>query len=99
MNSARRALKRAHAKASPDVLAHLSPEDRTRYELLKVGADKTRIIAHQMLDSQLDTILPELLTHIDAGGTFAVLVVNPEQMPVMPEESKLVGLNGKPLGA
>lgn len=78
-------------------LAALPPEERTRFETLKIAADKTRQVAHGMLDAQLDVILPELLTHIDAGGMFGVLVVNPEQMPVMPETLHLVGSNGSPL--
>jgi len=78
-------------------LAALPPEERQRFETLKLAADKTRQVAHGMLDAQLDVILPELLTHIDGGGTFGVLVVNPEQMPVMPEALHLVGPNGSPL--
>lgn len=62
--------------------------------MLGIAAGKTRAIAHQMLDQQLDAIMPELLTAIDQGHTFAVLVVDPEQMPVMPEPSKLVDENG-----
>ncbi len=79
-------------------LAKLSKEDRTRFETLKVASDLCRTTAHEMLDTQLDQILPELLAHIDAGGTFAVLVVNPAQMPIMPEPApppKIVDLDGK----
>jgi hypothetical protein len=89
----------ARRKAQLDAeLAKLPPEDRTRFETLKVAADKTREAAHFMLDGQLDRIMPELLTHIDGGGTFGVFVVDPSQMPVMPAAGpKLVGSNGKPL--
>jgi len=78
-------------------LEAMSPEDRTRFETIKVAADKTREIAHGMLDTQLDRILPELLTHIDAGGSFAVFVVDPTQLPIMPSTTTLLGSNGKPL--
>jgi hypothetical protein len=92
--------KRRQAQIQAELDAHLatlSPEDRTRYETLRVASDKCRETAHWMLDEQLNGIMPELLTHIDAGGTFAVLVVDPQQMPVMPEESKLVKPNGTPI--
>lgn len=75
----------------------LPPEDAERARAIKIAADNTRKVAHAMLDSQLDTIMPELLTAIDAGGTFAVLVVDPQRMPVIPEPSHLVDPTGKPL--
>jgi hypothetical protein len=79
-------------------LAKMKPEDRGRFETLKIASDKTRDTAHWMLDEQLDHIMPELLTHIDGGGSFGVFVVDPEQMPIMPQQGpKLVGSNGKPL--
>ena len=93
-----RAARRRLAKAHPH-LDLLSPQDRARFEVLGVAAAKTRAVAHQMLDQQLDAVMPELLTAIDQGHTFAVLVVDPEQMPVMPEPSKLVDENGLELKA
>jgi hypothetical protein len=79
-------------------LAKLSKEDRTRFETLKTASDLLRKTAHEMLDSQLDQIMPELMSHIDMGGTFAVLVVDPQKMPIMPEPApplKIVDLDGK----
>lgn len=77
-------------------LAKLSKEERTRYETLKIASDKTRELAHWLLDEQLNEIMPALLAAIDAGRTFGVLVVDPEAMPIMPAEGpKLVDPNGK----
>ncbi len=75
----------------------LPPEDAERARAIKIAADHTRQVAHAMLDSQLDTIMPELLTAIDAGGTFAVLVVDPQRMPVIPDPTNLVTASGQPL--
>lgn len=85
-------------KALEAELGKLSPEDRTRFETLKIASDKTREAAHWMLDEQLDRIMPELLAAIDLGRTFAVLVVDPEHMPIMPSQGpKLVSPNGNRL--
>jgi hypothetical protein len=92
-----KAFRRARNTPVTKALALLSPEDRTRFETLKIAADNTRSIAHAMLDAQLDTIMPELLAAIDLGKTFAVLVVDPEQMPVMPERHLVLAPNGKPV--
>lgn len=84
-------------KKAADVLAHLSPDERQRFEMIKLASDKCRETAHWMLDEQLDKIMPDLLTHIDGGGTFGVFVVDPQQMPIMPARGHLVGSNGKPV--
>jgi len=76
-----------------------SPAERQAAATLIVAASKARQAAHAMLDTQLDAIMPELLAAIDAGRSFAVLVVDPERMPVIPEPSKLLDAAGAPLRA
>jgi len=76
-----------------------SPAERQAAATIIVAAAKARQAAHAMLDTQLDAIMPELLAAIDAGRSFAVLVVDPERMPVIPEPSKLLDAAGAPLHA
>jgi len=69
------------------------PEQRLRaMAILEAGARLSQTL-HAMLDSQLESIMPELLAHLDAGGTSpAVLVVNPDQMPGFNAEIMAGGL-------